>query len=271
MRRLVLVILLTAIAILPASASRFGVQVGAFREFERAERVQEALEDAGYTSYVSEENGWKRVRIGPYAARSEATAEAGWLWPFLVARFGPLEFPRSWVVEEDREAQNAPVALVPAVEGARFFSEAEFPIDATAASAAEAILAAARSHLGVPYRWGGTTPDGFDCSGFIQHLFARAGYVVPRQARNQFRVGEEIEADALRPGDLVFFSTYARGASHVGIYLGGGDFIHASSGSGEVTITPLTKRYYQNRYLGARRVLTIDPEVLRQMTRLVNR
>lgn len=260
-----LCVLLVAAA--PAYATRYGVQVGAFREFERAERVQESLEDAGYNSYVSEDGTWKRVRVGPFATRAEAEAEVAMLWPFLVARFGPLEFPKSWVVEEDREVRNAPIAPSASEEPSRFFPGGFAPVDSTAAY----IIETARSLLGVSYTWGGTTPDGFDCSGFIQYLFGRAGYAVPRQAKNQFRVGEEVQTSALVPGDLVFFSTYTSGASHVGIYLGDGEFIHASSGTGEVTITPMTKRYYQNRYLGARRVLSLDPGTIRAMTRLVNR
>ncbi len=266
MRRLLVIALLLSAAI-PAQAARYGVQIGAFREVQRAEFVQEALEDAGYNSYFSEDEGFKRVRVGPFATRAEAEAEAQTIWPFLVARFGPLEFMRSWVVEEDRAVQNAPLVAAPSDAVARFFADADERID----SQAEAIIEAAKGYLGVPYRWGGTSSDGFDCSGFIQHLFARAGFSVPRQAKNQIRVGEEVADDALMPGDLVFFSTYARGASHVGIYLGGGEFIHASSGTGEVTITPLSKRYYQNRYVGARRVLTLEPSVLSEMTRLVNR
>lgn len=254
-------------AAVPAHATRYGVQVGAFREFERAERVQESLEDAGYNSYVSEDGTWKRVRVGPFATRAEAEAEVALLWPFLVARFGPLEFPKSWVVEEDREVRNAPILPAAGEEPPRLFLGGDAPADSTAAY----IIETARSFLGVAYTWGGTTPDGFDCSGFIQYLFARAGYAVPRQAKNQFRVGDEVSTSALVPGDLVFFSTYTSGASHVGIYLGDGDFIHASSGSGEVTITPMTKRYYQNRYLGARRILSLDPGTVRAMTRLVNR
>jgi hypothetical protein len=247
------------------SRTVYGVQVGAFKEFERAEQVQQALEDAGFSSYFSEVGGYKRVRIGPYLSREKAEREARSLWPFLVARFGPLEFERSWVVVEDREIENAPI--VTAETPAPIFPDRRV----TARGDARLILEDAMTHLGTPYHWGGTQPGGFDCSGFVQFIFSSRGFVIPRQAKNQFKVGDEIAADALEPGDLVFFSTYSRGASHVGIYIGEGEFIHSSSGEGVVTITPLAKRYYTNRYLGARRVLTTDTEVLREMTRLVNR
>jgi cell wall-associated NlpC family hydrolase len=259
-------LLLTAVpSAVAQSQVVYGVQVGAFKEFERAEQVQEALEDAGYSSYFSEAGGYKRVRIGPYRSREKAEREARSLWPFLVARFGPLEFQRSWVVVEDREIENAPI-LSP---------EAPAPVfpdrRVVARGDARLVLEDAMSHLGTPYRWGGTQPGGFDCSGFVQFIMGGRGFVVPRQAKNQFKVGDDVVADALEPGDLVFFSTYTRGASHVGIYIGEGEFIHSSSGEGVVTITPLAKRYYANRYLGARRVLETDQETLREMTRLVNR
>ena len=120
--------------------------------------------------------------------------------------------------------------------------------------AGETIVARAKSYLGVPYVWGGTSGSGFDCSGFVWALFQQAGIELPRMADEQFGSGHAVRMQELQPGDIVFFSTYEPGPSHAGIYLGGGLFIHASSGAGEVTITPLSKAYYAERYLGARRV-----------------
>lgn len=259
---------------LPASAQKYGVQIGAFKEFERAEQTQEALEEAGFNSYFSEADGYKRVRVGPFTSRGEAERQSAALWPFLVARFGPLEFARPWVVIEDRVVENAPLQFTPVTDRiveTPLAWPGERATPEWAGDSAATIIADAMSHLGIPYRWGGTSAEGFDCSGFVQYLFARSGLAIPRQAKTQIKVGDEIGADALTPGDLVFFSTYSRGASHVGIYIGEGDFIHSSSGEGRVTITPLTKRYYANRYLGARRVLNFEPDVLLEMTRLVNR
>lgn len=113
----------------------------------------------------------------------------------------------------------------------------------------------ARQFLGVPYVWAGRSPSGFDCSGFISFVFDQLGYGLPRMADGQFEVGMPVPRNSLLPGDLVFFSTYEPGPSHVGIYLGNEQFIHASSGAGYVTVTPMANPYHQERYIGARRII----------------
>lgn len=118
---------------------------------------------------------------------------------------------------------------------------------------ARRIVSNAMQYLGAPYVWGATGPYGFDCSGFTYAMFAGAGISLPRMADEQFEVGRPVSRSSLRPGDLVFFTTYEPGASHVGIYIGNGNFIHASSVA-DVTITSLSKSYYAERYLGARRM-----------------
>ncbi len=122
------------------------------------------------------------------------------------------------------------------------------------ASRGLALVALARRFLGVPYRWGGTGNGGFDCSGFLYTLFQRLGITLPRTSFAMFGVGRPVGRSELRPGDLVFFTTYAAGASHAGIYIGGGSFIHASSAGGGVRIDALSDPYYNARYLGARRI-----------------
>lgn len=117
------------------------------------------------------------------------------------------------------------------------------------------IVSFAKGYLGVPYLWAGRGASGFDCSGFINYVFTSFGYEVPRAADEQYEVGLNVPRTELQPGDLVFFSTYEPGPSHVGIFIGEGAFIHASSAAGEVTITPLTKDYYVARFIGARRLL----------------
>lgn len=117
------------------------------------------------------------------------------------------------------------------------------------------LLNMARQYLGVPYVWAGRSPGGFDCSGFIYFVFDQLGYGLPRMADGQYEVGIPVPRQALRPGDLVFFETYEPGPSHVGIYLGNEQFIHASSGAGYVTVTPMSNPYHRDRYLGARRII----------------
>lgn len=115
------------------------------------------------------------------------------------------------------------------------------------------IVALARRLEGVPYVWGGTTPNGVDCSGFVQTVYSLAGYTLPRTADVQFQATQEVPTDQLQPGDLVFFTTYLPGPSHVGIYAGQGRFIHASSSHG-VTESVLTDPYFGPRFLGGRRL-----------------
>ena len=115
------------------------------------------------------------------------------------------------------------------------------------------ITQTALRYLGVPYMWGGTSFAGVDCSGFVQAVFAKNGIELPRMADEQFSVGHRIAMQLLMPGDLVFFETYTSGASHVGIYLGNGKFIHASTRG--VVIDALSMNYYASRYLGARRLV----------------
>ena len=114
------------------------------------------------------------------------------------------------------------------------------------------VLQTCRSYLGTPYVWGGEQPGGFDCSGYIQYVWAQHGYKIPRTADIQFNVGQKVSRGEELPGDLVFFETYAPGASHVGVYLGRGYFIHASSSRG-VTIDRLSTDFFAQRYLGAKR------------------
>lgn len=118
-----------------------------------------------------------------------------------------------------------------------------------------AIVKSAQKYMGVPYVWGGTTPDGWDCSGYTQYVMKENGISIPRTAAEQFSKGIAVEKANLQVGDMVFFTTYKPGASHVGFYMGDGKFIHASSAAKEVAINSLSEDYYTQRYIGARRYI----------------
>jgi len=125
----------------------------------------------------------------------------------------------------------------------------------------ERVIRVAERMLSVPYRWGGSTLKGLDCSAYVQKVFAFLNLDLPRSAREQYREGVRVEKAELSVGDLVFFRTYAKFASHVGIYLGDNRFIHASSHDREVTIDSLDQPYYMKHYLGAKRLLAEGNEV----------
>lgn len=127
----------------------------------------------------------------------------------------------------------------------------EQSVSATATS----VINTAKQYMGVPYVWGGETPTGFDCSGFTQYVLKQNGIKIPRTAAEQYQSGVSIMKSNLKTGDLVFFTTYKPGASHVGFYMGDGKFIHASSGAKQVTISSLDEAYYTEKYIGARRYI----------------
>jgi len=111
----------------------------------------------------------------------------------------------------------------------------------------------AKEFLGAPYRWGASNGKTFDCSGYVMYIFKKFDVKLGHGADDQFSIGTKVAKEDLQLGDAVFFTTYKKGASHVGIYIGNNKFIHASSSGGEVTITDLDSSYYKARYIGARR------------------
>ena len=133
----------------------------------------------------------------------------------------------------------------------------ETPADNPAATVSGSeIVSLAQQYLGVPYVYGGSSPSGFDCSGFTMYIFAQVGVKLPHGATSQLSYGASVSRSELQPGDLVFFQDYGAVASHVGIYIGGDQFIHASSSSGNsrcVTVSSLAESYYANHYYTARR------------------
>jgi cell wall-associated NlpC family hydrolase len=121
------------------------------------------------------------------------------------------------------------------------------------------LIKVAKKYLGAPYKFGGTsTKTGIDCSAYVNKVFKSFDVYLPRTARGIYKKGNHVSKSKLQKGDLVFFRTYAKFPSHVGIYMGNGNFIHASSAKKKVIITKLSGNYYQKRYIGAKRIKIID-------------
>lgn len=139
------------------------------------------------------------------------------------------------------------------------------PIGDKEASAASEITTkevkeVAQKYLGTPYVYGGTSSKGFDCSGYITTVFKELGVTLPRSSASMYEVGDSVDQNDLIPGDLVFFNTSGSGISHVGVYLGGGKFIHSQTDKG-VSISNLNDKYYwADRYVGAKRVASVTFE-----------
>ena len=147
--------------------------------------------------------------------------------------------------KKPEKKEPAPPAAEKVPESAAFLPRKEVP----------KLIATAKKYLGTPYRFGGTTPKGFDCSGFVQFVFRRHGFAIPRAADEQYKLGQRIKKrQELEPGDLVFFTTYEKGASHCGIYLGKNQFIHVSSRRG-VHVDNLDDEYWKPRWYGGKHIV----------------
>ncbi|BDU73265.1 C40 family peptidase [Mesoterricola silvestris] len=218
----------------PAKAPRaarlgFTIQAGAFAKVENASRLADLLQSRGLDAvYYAAQPGLYRVRFGDFPSREAARARAEALRAAGVIQEFYLVAP-----EEPPMARPAP----------------------REARGLRANLAdTARSYLGVPYLWGGTTSRGFDCSGLAMAVYRLNGLQLPRNSREQFEAGARVAEPEV--GDLVFFATGRRGeVSHVGIYVGDDVFIHAPGRGRRIARERLGDPYFRERYLGARTFL----------------
>lgn len=128
------------------------------------------------------------------------------------------------------------------------------PLAPSTWSAGDDIAETALAYRGVPYRLGGSDPSGFDCSGFVWYVLLQHGIGMPRTVEEQFRVGRSVRVNAVQPGDLVFFRTSGRGATHVGLAISPDEFIHAPTSRGEVRVERLGSEYWARRFIAARRL-----------------
>ena len=166
-----------------------------------------------------------------------------------IQRIKAAEAAQQRQLEAAAQSRLSAGTQVPATEGVGI--SASTPEGSTVAppSVHGGVVGIAMRYLGVPYVWGGSTPRGFDCSGFVSYVFAQIGVSLPHSSYSQFGMGTAVSISQLQPGDLVFFT----GASHVGIYIGGGQFIHAPHTGDVVKISSLSG-YYSSNFAGGRRI-----------------
>ncbi len=183
---------------------------------------------------------WYKIRT---ASGTEGYASANYV------SLTPVDEPEESDVTNPTPTTNiAPIVTVP---------EATAPVTDEMVQLGMSIVEEGKKYLGRPYVWAASGPASFDCSGFTMYVMNLFGIQLPHQSGMQYNYGYSVEKENLIPGDLVFFSSKSTsGVAHVGIYMGDGNFIHASSGSAKsVTVSPLSANYYTTHYLGARRLI----------------
>lgn len=148
------------------------------------------------------------------------------------------------------------VSPSPASTGKSLLPTSTGSTPATGSEKGNALIATAKTYLGVPYVFGGeSVTTGLDCSSFTQLVMKENGITLPRTAAEQYAMGTAVDKANLQVGDLIFFTTYKPGASHVGFYMGNDQFIHDSSAAKQVTISSLSDTFYTEHYIGARRYI----------------
>ena len=159
------------------------------------------------------------------------------------------ELRRELAARITQQQQQAPAAALSSATPAADPAAAAAPVGPAPPPTHSSVVAIAERYLGVPYRWGGASPSGFDCSGLVMYVFGQVGVSLPHSSYAQYGMGTPVSRDQLQPGDLVFFD----GLGHVGIYVGGGNFIHAPHTGDVVKISSMTG-WYASTYVGARRI-----------------
>lgn len=205
------------------------IQVGAFSNMNNAVRFTEKLQTKGLNAYhFRHDSGLYKVRFGNYTSNNFARKKAESL-------------KTSGMIEEYYIVGPKDYAALSFDSGDNDYLRSE-------------IVKTAKQYIGVPYRWGGESPQtGFDCSGLTMVVYRLNGLDLPRSSRQQWKTGRPVKRSRLERGDLVFFATSGgQRVSHVGIYTGNGNFLHAPRRGRKIEIATLSNTYYKKRYLGAR-------------------
>ena len=249
----------SATALQAADGLRLAQESGALEESESSlsltELAAQALiretEELQKQNFLAEYDGAMIVCDSSVTLRAEADAESDSLrtiWTGKVAHL--LDVEGDWY----KVSYGTDTGYLPA-EDCEPVQYADYEGTYATSTLAEDIIAHSYSYLGTPYRYGGTSYSGIDCSGFTMKVFAQFGISLPHGASDQHALCTPVTTAERAPGDLVFFNTSGRGIGHVGIYLGGGQFIHASTSRG-VVISSLYESYYANTYLYAGRIIS---------------
>jgi len=209
----------------------FSVQTGAFSSLNNAVRQEQSLEQRGIDAYYFlHESGLYKVRFGNYKSYSDARQKAetlqtqGSIGNFFII------IPEEYAAARIRKSGKGDIR--------------------------EELVRTTRSFLGVPYRWGGTNDNGFDCSGLTMVSYRLNGLNLPRVSRNQFKKGRYVPKSKLQKGDLVFFATAGgKRVTHVGMYIGDGNFIHAPRTGKTVRVASLSNNFFKRTYVGGRTYL----------------
>jgi cell wall-associated NlpC family hydrolase len=213
----------------PLARLGFTIQVGAFSDVENAARLTEQLQARGLdATYFVARAGLYKVRFGNYPSKAAARQKAESLKSSGVIDEFYIVNPDEYAVAKQQKYGDMYIR--------------------------EELIRTAESFVGVPYLWGGTSPNtGFDCSGLSMTVYQLNGLDLPRSSKEQYEAGTPVERNDLLKGDLVFFATSGKNkAAHVGIYVGDGRFIHAAGKGKNIRVDHLSKSFYKKTYLGGR-------------------
>lgn len=208
------------------------IQAGAFAEAENAVRLTEKLKGRGLdATYFKASDGLFKVRFGNFASKEQA-------------RFRAQSLQRAGVIED---------FYVVLPEDSAAAKRKQYGTDYLR----ESLVNTARDFIGVPYLWGGASAEtGFDCSGLTMTVYQLNGLDMPRHSAAQYDAGDAIDRSDLQKGDLIFFATRGRAkVSHVGVYIGDGQFIHAPSRGKRIRVDSLSDEYFADHYVGAKNYL----------------